>query len=99
MQRQSAASRVKELVNVATRTFITNGYRRTRMEDLTAIMELSQGAIYRYVESKEALFDLLVRVHSSPELDWEQVQIPVPSPAPGATLAFLRKVLLRHGEL
>lgn len=98
MVRKATSVRLKELIAVATRLFIAKGYRRTRMEDVTRAMGLSPGAIYRYVESKEALFDLIIRVSTSAEPDWEEVKIPLPTPKPGATLSFIRRTLEREGR-
>ncbi|MCI0403414.1 MAG: TetR/AcrR family transcriptional regulator [Acidobacteria bacterium] len=82
---------------MATRIFLAKGYRRTRMDDVTRSMGLSPAAIYRYVESKEALFDLILRFSTEPGRD--AFPIPVPTPKPGASLAFVRKTLDREGRL
>ena len=99
MARKATSDRLKEVVEVATRIFIAKGYRRTRMDDVTRAMGLTPGASYRYVESKEALFDLIIRLSASAELPWEKLEIPVSSPKPGATLAFVRRTLKREGQL
>ena len=98
MARKAKGERLKEFIGVATRIFIAKGYRRTRMDEVTRAMGLSPGAIYRYVESKEALFDLILRVNVSGEPDWETVRLPLPSPKPGATLAFIGEALEREGR-
>jgi AcrR family transcriptional regulator len=98
MVRKAASVRLKELIAAATRTFIAKGYRRTRMDDVTRAMDLSPGAIYRYVESKEALFDLIIRGSASAGPDWDKVRIPLPTPKPGATLSFIRRTLEREGR-
>jgi AcrR family transcriptional regulator len=99
MARKATRDRLHEVIEVATRIFIAKGYRRTRMDDVTRAMGLSPGAIYRYVESKEALFDLIIRVSASAEPCEGKFEIPVPSPKPGATLAFVRRTLKREGQL
>ena len=88
-----------ELVGAATGVFLNKGYKRTQMADVTEAMGLSAGAIYRYVESKEALFDLLVRAGAGMKLDAVELVPPIPTPRPGATLAFLRKTLKREGRI
>lgn len=97
--RRATRDRLQELVEVSTRVFIAKGYRQTRMDEITRAMGLSPAAIYRYVESKEALFDLLIRSSVSLAPEKERVKIPVPSPRRGATLAFIRKTLERQGRL
>ena len=69
------------------------------MADITEALGLSVGAIYRYVESKEALFDLIVRVGADKDLGLAKLALPLPTPRRGATLAFLRETLKREGRI
>jgi len=87
------------LIEMATRLFIDKGYRRTQMADVTQAMGLSPGAVYRYVESKEALFDLIVRAGAAPEQALANLKLPVATPSPRATLRFLRETLHREGRI
>jgi len=98
MPRKPAANRFNTLIETATRIFIQKGYRRTQMADVTNAMGLSSGAIYRYLESKEALFDLIVRAAASPELLTKEIELPIPTPQPGSTLSYVRQVVLRKGR-
>jgi len=99
MPRQNISSKIETLLNVATRLFIEKGYRRTQMEDVTKAMGLSPAAVYRYVESKEALFDLVVRAGSMPGQPITGLKLPVPTPKPGSTVRFLRETLQREGRI
>lgn len=99
MPRQQKSARVAKLVEMATRLFIDKGYRRTQMEDITQELGLSPGAVYRYVESKEALFDLIVRAGAMPEHSFNDLKLPVPTPKPGATVRLLRETLQREGRI
>jgi AcrR family transcriptional regulator len=87
------------LIDVATRLFIERGYRRTQMEDITQAMGLSPAAVYRYVESKEALFDLVVRAGALSQPPFSNLKLPVATPRPGATFRFLRETLEREGRI
>lgn len=98
MPRKPAANRFNTLIETATRIFIQKGYRRTQMADVTNSMGLSSGAIYRYLKSKEALFDLIVRAAASPELLTKEIELPIPTPQPGSTLSYVRQVVLRKGR-
>jgi AcrR family transcriptional regulator len=51
--------RLVEVAEAATRVFGRLGYRRTHMADVAAQAGFSSGAVYTYVESKEALFHLV----------------------------------------
>jgi AcrR family transcriptional regulator len=99
MTRRQKSTQVPKLVETATRLFIDKGYRRTQMADITKAMGLSPGAIYRYVESKEALFDLIVRAGAMPEQSFNDLKLPLPTPKPGATVRFLRETLQREGRI
>lgn len=62
-------------------------------------MGVAPGTIYLYVEGKEALFDLVIRHAAAENSAWlEALEIPVPTPPPGATVEFLREVLGRKGQ-
>ncbi len=99
MPKRQKSTRVAKLVEMATRLFIDKGYRRTQMADVTQAMGLSPGAIYRYVESKEALFDLVVRAGAMPEQSFDNLKLPIATPKPGATVRFLRDTLHREGRI
>jgi len=60
MARGSAESRLQEIAQAGARCFAHLGYRRTRMAEVAAAAGLSTGAIYTYVESKEALLHLVL---------------------------------------
>lgn len=69
------------------------------MADVAKAMGVVPGTIYLYVESKEALFDLVIRHTASENPDWlDQIEIPVRTPEPGTTLGFLREILDRRGQ-
>lgn len=96
MPRLPVTNRLPDLVRSAGDVFLAKGYRRTQMADITAKMGLSVGAIYRYVESKEALFDLVVRCEYQPSELEKITALPLPTPGPGETLAFLADLLNRE---
>lgn len=47
---------LSDLLTAATKVFIAGGYHRAQMADIAHEMGVSQGTLYTYVESKEALF-------------------------------------------
>ncbi len=59
MKRRSGEDRLGEIALAATRVFGRLGYRRAQMAEVASEAGLSTGAIYTYVESKEALFHLV----------------------------------------
>jgi len=94
-----STTRWAEVIRAATRVFLHKGYKRTQMADITEELGLSAGAIYRYVESKEALFDLVVRVGAGMDMETSSFVAPIATPRPGATMEFLRKTLKREGRI
>ena len=96
MARQIPEDRLPQLLDAATRVFVEQGYRRTQMADVAAAMGVAKGTLYLYVESKEALFDLVCRYADQPPGSASEVAFPVRSPKAGATLRYVRDELQRH---
>ena len=99
MARKTPPERLRRLVECATRVFIEQGYRRTQMGDIAEALGVAKGTLYLYVESKDALFDLVARcadgAHPLPEL----ASLPLATPAAGRTVAYVRDVLAANGEI
>ena len=53
-------TQLSDLIEAAIEVFIAKGYRRTHMADVARAAGVSQGTLYNYVESKEALFYLIL---------------------------------------
>jgi AcrR family transcriptional regulator len=58
------AQRPGEILEAAFEAFAERGYSATRMEDIAARAGVTKGAIYLYFETKERLFEEMVRSHS-----------------------------------
>jgi AcrR family transcriptional regulator len=99
MPRRAPPERFQELVEAATRVFIAQGYRRTQMADVAKAMGLAKGTLYLYVESKEALFDAVVRHADRPHPIPAPPELPLRTPAPEATLAEVERRLAEGGAL
>ncbi len=69
--------------------FTEKGYRRALMTDVGARLELSHALLYRYVESKEALFELALRYAMDPDAV-STLETPLPTPPPRRTLAVVK---------
>jgi AcrR family transcriptional regulator len=90
MPRHRPPRRLHELVQAAGRVFLVKGYRQAQIADVARAMRIAPGTVYLYAESKEALFDLVVRSSlDSGFLDgnWE---LPVKTPFAGSTLEFIK---------
>ena len=97
MPRSRAAGRLDALVEVAAAAFGRQGYRRTQMADVARALGVSAGALYGYVESKEALFDLVVQRAFEGESSTPP-ELPVPTPERGELLAHVRRRLGRRAQ-
>ena len=99
MPRPIPHDRFDDLIRAATSVFLEQGYRRTQVADVAARMGVSKGSVYTYVESKEALFDQVLRHADRPGAIELPESLPVPTPAPGATLDVVRTRLAEEGAL
>jgi AcrR family transcriptional regulator len=93
--RRRSASRLDDVIAASIRVFQAKGYRRAQMADVARELGLTAGALYGYVESKAALFDLVVRRGFVSEPS-PPPALPVPTPDPGSTLAHLRERFARE---
>ena len=75
------------------------GYARTQIENIAARAGLSKGAVYLYVQSKAALFDLALRYADAPDLFEPPEQLPVPTPAEGSTRRYVSERLSSNSAL
>jgi AcrR family transcriptional regulator len=92
MPRLPASQRLFDVAEAATKQFGRVGYRNTKTAAVAAQAGISTGALFTYVESKEALFHL-VFLHGFQSTSPEIPVLPVASPAPGATLAVIQEEL------
>src|SRR5215211_736013 len=59
--RPRPADRLEDVVHAGATVFARRGYRRTQMAEVAGEMGVSPGALYNYVEGKDALFCLVLR--------------------------------------
>jgi AcrR family transcriptional regulator len=60
MARRRPPDRLDQILEAATRVFARTGLESSKMSDVATEAGVSQGTLYNYVESKEALFRLLL---------------------------------------
>jgi AcrR family transcriptional regulator len=99
MPRRTPPDRFQDMIDAATGVFIALGYRRTQMVDVANAMGVAKGTVYLYVESKEALFDAVVRYADQPRPIAVPGALPLPTPRPEATLAEVERRLAEGGAL
>src|SRR5262249_33659329 len=90
MARPRSADFLERLLRAAMRVFARKGLSRARMADVSEEMGVAHGSLYNYVESKEALFYLLVDRGVRDEPAALPDELPVRAPS--------REVLLRRIE-
>jgi AcrR family transcriptional regulator len=91
MARRTPDNRLEQLVEAATAVFIERGYTLTQMADVALALGVAKGTLYLYVESKEALFDLVARYADAPRPFAKTPSLPIRTPKPGATLRYVRE--------
>lgn len=99
MSSRTPADRFPDLIRAATREFLQHGYRRTQMSDVAQALGVAKGTLYLYVESKEALFDAVLRLADSPLPLAPPSRLPLPTPAPGDTLRMVEKRVEEEASL
>lgn len=99
MDLKASINRFPDLIRAATGAFLAEGYRRTQMSDVARAMGVAKGTLYLYVESKEALFDAVLRLADAPTPIDPPPRFPVPTPAPGATLREVEKRVAEEASL
>lgn len=92
MARTRPPERIDELVTAASRVFRRKGFRQALMADVAKEMGVSPGLLYTYVESKDALYHLVVE-RLATEGQGPEPDLPVPEPLPGETQRLLGKTL------
>jgi AcrR family transcriptional regulator len=90
-------ARLDDIVESATRIFGEKGYRRTLITDVAADLGIAPGTIYTYVESKDALFHLVIErasgVTTTPDA------LPISAPDAGETVKQSVHALGRTSKL
>src|SRR5579872_6244732 len=88
-----------DLLSAASRVFAAKGYRQTQMSDIAREMGVSQGTLYNYVESKEALFLLACEQGFSESPLRAPARPPVPSRSFPAMVQKIRERMFSSGRL
>lgn len=84
MARVAPPSRLDDLVAAALRAFCARGFERTQMADVAAALGVAPGTLYRYVESKDALFHLVIDRALTAPGSAAPPRLPIATPPPGA---------------
>jgi AcrR family transcriptional regulator len=99
MPRSIPGDRFQALIDVATAVFLEQGYRRTQVAHVAARLGLAKGSVYTYVESKEALFDCVLRYADHADRIALPETLPVATPPPEATLEMVQGRLAQESTL
>jgi len=98
MRRGEPADRLRDIASAGGALLGGIGYRRTRMADVAAAAGLSAGAVYTYVDSKEALFHHVLTSFFEP-CPVPPSELPLTAPELQVTLDAVRLGLRRDGAV
>jgi AcrR family transcriptional regulator len=90
--RQRPPDRLDHILDAALRVFARTGLERSKMSDVAAEAGVSQGTLYNYVESKEALFRLLLDRGMGGHLP-SSTELPVRGPTPDVLAARMEEAI------
>ena len=103
-RRRRKEARPQELTAAALALFTEKGFAATRLEDIAARAGVSKGTLYLYFDSKEALFEAVIRESIVPAMDEGEAMAAqgVRILCPASELAVMglsdRILVLHHGE-
>jgi AcrR family transcriptional regulator len=89
-RRAAADGKREAILQAALELFGRYGYRRTSIDDIARQAGVAKGTVYLYVESKEALFDVVLRSADVPRPIALPPRLPVRTPASGRTLRWVK---------
>src|SRR5688572_12488292 len=91
MVRPRSPEFVPRMLAAAARVFARTGLTQARMADIAREMGVGHGSLYNYVESKEALFLLLVEQWGQPDVRLDDRALPLRTPAMANIVEQLRQ--------
>jgi AcrR family transcriptional regulator len=92
VRRRRKDARPAEIIDAGLLEFAEHGFAGTRLEDVAARAGIAKGTIYRYFESKEALFEAAVLSRLTPVIDGVEAMVDA---FPGSSADLLRLMLAR----
>lgn len=90
MVRPRSADFMPRLLAAATLVFARHGLKAARMTDIAREMGVAHGSLYNYVESKEALFLLLVERWGRTDIQFSERDLPLRTPSMESIVERLR---------
>ena len=79
---KSKSKKIKQLERIiegAIRIFSSHGYRQAQMSDIAKEIGISPGTLYLYFESKEALFEYILKYIFLSEQNFKEIAFPIKS--------------------
>jgi AcrR family transcriptional regulator len=91
MVRHRSPDFVPRMLQAAAQVFARHGLKGSRMADIAREMGVAHGSLYNYVESKEALFLLLVDQWGREDVDLSDRELPLKTPPMESIVNRLRQ--------
>ncbi len=90
---------LERLLAASARVFARKGLRASRMGDIASEMGVAHGTLYNYVESKEALFYLLVEQGGNTGPIELPAELPLKAPVPDVLLRRIKRAIAASFQL
>jgi AcrR family transcriptional regulator len=91
MVRPRSADFLPRMLKAAAHVFARSGLKQARMADIAREMGVAHGSLYNYVESKEALFLLLVQHWGRTDVALDDRELPLKTPSMTSIVEQLRQ--------
>lgn len=85
-------ARPAEIIEAGMQEFAEHGFALTKLENVATRAGIAKGTIYRYFESKEALFEAAIKRHAGPVFDDIERVVEM---FPGTAESLLRAVIMQ----
>ena len=98
MKGEKGERRKQELLKIAYRMFIQNGYEETSIDEIIAEAHIAKGTYYYYFPSKEATLEEVINMMINDEVERAKAVLSAPIPIPRKLVGVITSLRPEQGE-